>query len=600
VISVITRNLVQTVATCCLLAAALASCDKPVKPGPLIRRDPLDLELARKRPSAPSGSVVPAFLSFEELTIGIEPPQRMKLASPIIEPLKNEQLFYPEQEPNNRAKEATELSLPATLHGHIHPYPDSGTGDHDWFAFLVELDKPGVMEVVLSGVRGVDLGLELYYDSVKGRTRLVSLDNAGKGKGEKLPNFKLTNGRYYLHVFQMARKKPRWNVVQPYSVTLKLKEPSGTRETEPNDSRLAAVELGVPGKMSGLINRKRDEDWYVIDLLKVSPYSYLSIELLPPIDTTLELTVYTQAEEELLSAPARKGQKLVAPNMAILKDAGAYYLRVSATGDLVPKGDYTIEVANHLMEERCEVEPNDTPELAVKLIHEEPLGGWLPHPEDLDWFRLEPVADWGDTEAGEPETPALNLVLSGVPGMNVVLETFDTDGETLLGRFDSGGKGEGEEVPNMAMPDRILYLKVFAAKGYNPATRYILQARAVLTEDKESEPNNSLEKANQVPMDQEKLIGYLSPVGDRDCFAFGPEFTRLAVTPPKDANMVVSAYGGGGALYFQETAGDEQVLAVPAPEEGGAISLCLQLGSSQRKAPRTPYVFDMGQQEEIP
>ena len=585
------RSFPGTALLCCLcLTLMLAGCSKSEKPPPLVERGRLDLEIPRNPGVRPPGKVKPVFVPFAQLAQGIEAPVPLRLESPRHNLAEAEELFYPEQEPNNKAMTATPFVLPATLQGHIHPHPDSDSGDHDWYSFLVELDKPGVMEVAISGVPGVDVGIELYYDSVTGRTLLVSLDNESKAKGETLPNFRLTNGRYYLHVQQMARKKPRWNVLRPYRVTLRLTEEKAGNETEPNDSRLTAVPLAVPGKISGLVNRKKDQDWYSLDLLKLSSYSYMAVELLPPMDAGMELSVLTQSDEQLVSVATKDGRKLTIPNVALLPGATAYYVRVAALGEKVPAKPYTLEVRNEALVESCEVEPDNTPELAAKMVYEEPISGWLHGPEDVDWFRLEPVADWGtNEETGEPERPALNLVLAGVPGIDLVLETFDSDGETRLGIFDGGGKSAGEEVPNLAMPQRTVFLKVSSAKGFNANAQYILQARAVSTNGMEWEPNNSLGQASPVPPGTDKLMGYLSPAGDRDCMVLPPASRRVTVAAPGKAGIVVSAYSPAGALFFQQTVGDDEKVEVVGEDPG--FSLCIRLESGYTKAPKSPYVL---------
>ncbi len=573
----------------------LPGCRQPEPVERRIQRSALDLSYG-KAGNRSTQAVEPRFRPFEELAAGIEPPLPMVLKSNPAEEPRNDPFFFPEKENNNGADRATEVSLPAILHGHMDPLVEVPTGDEDWYTFLVERDRPGVMDVELTGVPRVNLVLELYFDAFQGRSLLVRLDNEGPGKGERLPNFNLANGRYYVRILQQLeeKQKPRFDVVNPYRVTLTPKELSETEETEPNDGALSAVPLQVGGKMSGLINRKDDEDWYAVDLLRVSGFSRLSVLLLPPMGTSLELTVFTQTRQELLTAVAPEGKRLLLPNLAIIEGSGTYFLRVRATGKKLPKESYTLEVTHEPLQERQELEPDDVAAAALRLYWEEPISGWLSHEGDVDWYVLEPNHEWGLDDDGEAIRPALNIVLSGVPGIDVVLDLYDADKETQLARFDTGGRGDGEEAPNLAVPTRATYLKVYSPKGENAGAQYILQARAVTTDGKEVEPNNTPGQPTVVTARPDKLMGYLSPRGDRDCFRFEEPGIAWRVRAAPDGPAVVSAYDPAGRLFFQEKADED---GIKVPSVAGPMTLCLELDGGVDKAPAAPYILVPGAEE---
>lgn len=564
-------------------------CGEPRRVERQLNRSPLSL-LSSKGTTTNTRAVEPGFRDFGELTAGIAPERLVLRPREDDSAPRTEAFFFPEHENNNVAARATQVSLPAVLHGHMDPLIEVPAGDEDWYSFLVERDRPGVMDIELSGVTRLDLAIEIFYDAFRGRSRLVKVNNQGRGQGERLPNFSLPNGRYYVRIFQeVSKERPaRHDVVHPYEVKLTLKELSATEETEPNDVALSAVPLQLGEQMSGLVNRNQDEDWYSLDLLKVSAFSLLAIELLPPMETTLELTVSTQTHQELLTVTAARGKRLYIPNLAILEGSSGYLLRVRSTESGQPKDPYRLEVRNEPLAERVELEPNDGAQSALRLYWEEPLSGWLSHPDDVDWFHLEPNDDWGMDDTGRPRRPALNLVLGGVPGINLLLEMYDSDKESLLARYDVRGKGEGEEAPNLAVPERTMYIKVSAAEGDNAGAQYVLQARAVTTDDMEIEPNNTPELPTVIATVGSQLMGYLSPRGDRDCFRFEQPQLALVYKQAPQGTTTVSAYDATGALYFQRRSGEEPTRV---PASAGPMTLCLELAGDVAESPRAPYIL---------
>lgn len=568
---------------------AVAACDPRPPPATTIDRPPLRLSLDKEE-SFGKGKVEPVFVAFKELAGVLKPPPRV-LVFPGDEVDPSAAFFHPEAEPNNTLAAATEVRVPGTFSGHMDPLPSSEDGDHDWYMFVVERDKPAILKLTLSEVKGIDLGLEVYHDGVGGRNRLLQLNNAGAGKVERLPNFRLMNGRYFLHVHQVPDKKgrTRYDVVRPYRIELSLEELSGkVEETEPNDDYTHAVAAAAPLEVSGVLNGPADRDWYLLDLLQVSTYSYLSFELLPGMGRSATMEVYTSARELLLIGTAEEGRKLLFPNVAVIDDASAYYVVVGTADGEKRQGEYTLIVRSVSTKDRVELEPNGTADLAVRLYYEEATSGWLAVEGDEDWYRLEPGADWGTDDQGNPEQPALNVVLSGVSGLDLVLTAFDAGGEISVGKFDSGSKGEGEEIPNLAMPVRPLLLRVSAREGANPGLQYALEARAVTTTGREVEPNNTMEQASLLPADGD-ISGYLLPRGDRDCFVLSGEGAKLSMEGPTGADMVVSAYGPLGNLIFQGTARSGRELPVELAEADSRV--CVALKGGKGRPPRTPYVI---------
>ncbi len=566
-----------------MVCLTLSACSSPEKPPQDSPREPLTVSpMQREANPEESAEVVPTFLSFEQLTAGLildrqnDRPTSSRKEEPLDRPL-----FAAELEPNNTAQTATECVFPALLQGVVHPLPGSDTGDLDWYTFLVELDHSQVLHVKLTPVPDIDLVLELYHDGVQGRQLVSRVDNLGPGEGEELPNFRLVNGRYYVLVTQKFEKNAAWNIRVPYRLEMTTRPTEAGIETEPNNSAAQAIELSAPGSITAVVNEPSDTDWYLLNITKLSSFSYLSVELLPPMGGTLVLTLRTSAREPMATIRAENGNKAVLPNLAVVPETALYYLEVSSKGKQ-SGGEYTLSVQNIRLENRMELEPDGTPEQALRLYHEEPMKGWFHELKDEDWYRIEPL-DLAGTALAEDVPPALNIILSAVPGVDSMLEVLESDGETVLDRYDFGGRGEGEEIPNRPLPDRAVFLRVVALHGANPNAPYTLQARPVMGDGMEREPNDTLEEATPWKVsDGQEIRGYLAPAKDKDCFLFSEPLPSLEVVAPRNRGILIQARDSDGLIYLRREM-DEGASSTVVLDRPGTL-LCLESAESSQSA----------------
>jgi hypothetical protein len=102
-----------------------------------------------------------------------------------------------EIEPNDSDDVATPIELGGTGRGKIEPETDADF-------YKLELDKPGVLSVLLTGVEGMDLTLELLDSS---GTLVGKSDRGGVRVKEGIPNAGVTAGTYLLVVRQVPKKK---------------------------------------------------------------------------------------------------------------------------------------------------------------------------------------------------------------------------------------------------------------------------------------------------------------------------------------------------------------------------------------------------------
>jgi hypothetical protein len=626
----------------------------------LVDREAVAVAPAAEIPLPAEGRVTPSFVPFEKLSSGLKKLQPLLPDAGQEKATPTPVLFTAEAEPNNTPEQATATTIPSKVQGHVDPLPGSEDGDHDWYSFNVELDQPGVLDIRFSGVKDIPLTLEVYREGLKGRGLLLAMESDGKGQAESLPNLKLTNGRYHLHVSQVLavdkkgkKAKPAWNVQVPYVLELSVKAASSNlAETEPNDDALAALQVQVPVSVTGLTNSPTDADWYLVDLANLSTFAYLSVELLPDVGRSLKLGVTTLTREPVLEVTAAKGRKLLLPNLGIREGAEGYYLVVSAADASKKAGAYTLTVKDEHPKSTVEVEPNDTAEDARRIPFEEEVPGYLHVEKDVDWLLLVPPTpeEWrlgpadetaggqppaeagaaasGDssqapgaaaaagaeagTAAGSPgaaaaepgptatvpplpdvdgqegEIPALHVLLSALPGVDTSLTLVDAETGSVLGVYDSGRKGDGEEIPNAAMPAGPFFVKVSSLAGDNPATPYLVVVRAVTTTGKEREPNNSPETATPWPADATEELGFLALVGDRDCLQLPAGGPGVRLTAPPDAALTATVYGPDGGVVMQEAlTAARATLSIPGQAAGAQV--CLELPADATRGHRKPY-----------
>src|SRR5678815_42895 len=101
-----------------------------------------------------------------------------------------------EIEPNDGDEVGTPLPIGSTGRGKLET-------DSDVDYFRVEVDRPGTLQVALSGIEGMDLALELADAS---GAVVAKSDRGGPRVKEGFPNAGVTQGRYALIVKHSPKK----------------------------------------------------------------------------------------------------------------------------------------------------------------------------------------------------------------------------------------------------------------------------------------------------------------------------------------------------------------------------------------------------------
>ena len=166
-----------------------------------------------------------------------------------------------------------------------------------------------------------------------------------------------------------------------------------------------------------------------------------------------------------------------------------------------------------------EIEPNNRREEATALKLGEGIKGLLQTSNDRDWFKV---------IVGTQGKNITQMALSGVSGVNLVLEIYDSAGKRLT-RYDTGKKGEPESVFNFGVTEGFYYVLV-DSREFNDTESYTLSTDLVgpWQEGTEFESNDTAERANPLKLGQH-VQGYFYPDYDKDWYKISPDKTGKTV-----------------------------------------------------------------------
>ncbi|SEN24091.1 hypothetical protein SAMN05444354_1356 [Stigmatella aurantiaca] len=170
-----------------------------------------------------------------------------------------------------------------------------------------------------------------------------------------------------------------------------------------------------------------------------------------------------------------------------------------------------------------EKEPNERPDQALALVRDAVVSGALsadPSKPDEDWYRLAPGA-----------ARTADLTLSGIPGVDGVLEVYDRD-RNRLGSVNSEGDGKPERLPNLYVEGERFVRVSSARKGSGGAYTLTLSYRRP-NDGEEREPNDRAVDATPLTLGQ-AVAAYIGHSGDEDWYRIelpSPE----AEAPPTEA-----------------------------------------------------------------
>lgn len=186
------------------------------------------------------------------------------------------------------------------------------------------------------------------------------------------------------------------------------------KESEPNDSPKKATPLPPIATIDGVLDGKKDEDWYRID--PSSPPEELSCRIRPTDDLDVRLEVgfgnSRQAIRWVDNASAGGDEVL---NPILVRESAWLRVRRSkrqkGTARPLP---YQLEASLSPVAEDSEREPNGRNADATKLQWKAPRRGYLNTPDDKDTFRLELPKEPGPAQISvSPLPPGAEVRIEG-------------------------------------------------------------------------------------------------------------------------------------------------------------------------------------------
>jgi hypothetical protein len=295
-----------------------------------------------------------------------------------------------EVEPNDADEVATPLPLGGTLRGKIEPEADV---DH----VRLDLDKPGVLQVMLSGVDAQDLVLEVE-DS--GGSVIARSDRGGARTKEGFPNLGVTAGRYTLVVREAPKKKKptrRGRAPEPspppaavYELTAQLVTPPKGQEIEPDDDRGTANDLIVADTVTGYIGHNGDADEWKLSVEALSEKNAIDVEVTAVEGVALELEVADALGQPLVTRKGARGAPLAIRGLLpVVPQGGAPFEYVTVRGaPSNPETAYNLKVTAHVVGTDAEIEPDDSVDKPYAIPADRTVvhGTWTPG--DVDCYAL--------------------------------------------------------------------------------------------------------------------------------------------------------------------------------------------------------------------
>jgi hypothetical protein len=350
-----------------------------------------------------------------------------------------------EIEPNDGEEVASPIALGGTARGRLE-------SDSDIDYYRLDVDRPGVLQVTLSGIDGVDLALDVTDGS---GASIGRSDRTGVRIKEGIPNAGVSPGRYTLIVRHAPKKKqPKAKAPKKgtaagsgdsdkpaapapvYELSAQIVPLPLGGEREPDDDRGTANDLIVADNASGFLGWTDDKDVWKLSVETLSEKNALDIQVSAIEGVTLTLEIADGIGTVLATRKGLRGQPLTVRGVLPVVPDGAppfYYLTIR--GDKSnPETAYTLHATAHVLGPDAELEPNDNVEKPQVIAADRTVVHASWGPGDIDCFAIA-VATTPRTVDVSIDTPS---------ELDLAAELL-VDGK-VVATANKGGKGVLEKV----------------------------------------------------------------------------------------------------------------------------------------------------------
>ncbi|MEE4310370.1 MAG: PPC domain-containing protein [candidate division KSB1 bacterium] len=350
-----------------------------------------------------------------------------------------------EQEPNNKAVEATPMTAHTAMQGYISPY-----NDVDWYRLPLVHDENRYLKLTLSGVEKVDTKLSVY-DPIE--AVIQSADASGKGEAEEIINLGIDPEREFYYVVVQGGKWQTDETV-PYELKAEFIETVNRMEFEPNDRIEKATALFEGDSICAFIDSGKDVDWYRI-MTEASEKRVARIELKAVPGVDFKITLTNEWEEPVLVADDRgeQGDEYIT-NIGV-SEGDKYFIKVESI-----KNGYNIDQKYCLfLKLRSsfkseEFELNDDFDRANSIELTKTMEGYIHPSSDVDFYRFD---SYGRS------TSKMQIILSGIMKVNTNMTLYDSSMNEIATAAAKGPEGV-ERISFEAAPGTY-FIKVFDNDG---------------------------------------------------------------------------------------------------------------------------------------
>jgi hypothetical protein len=492
-------------------------------------------------------------------------------------------LALTEKEPNDGPDKALAITARAVVQANLGADPRAV--DEDWY--VVQTALPRTASVRVTAPTGTDISVEVMDEA---RTTLLSVNAAGPGEEEKLPNLDVS-GRAFFRV--LGLKKGSGGA---YAVTVELGDRQPGFELEPNNRQVDATAVALGTAVSGYLSHPQDEDWYRFELpgaaeepavadsgwapaapedtgedagegrelgqggtaaapakeLDAGSVVVAESEKVPlRIDISAidgvrpEITVLTIAEAVLFSArSSQDGAGLSLRNVGIRKQDKVIFVVVKSaaagTGKDARKGHnagsyYTLTVSPEEAGASAELEPNDDIEKATPLSVDSWKEGFLSPRGDADYFRL---------SVAQPSIADVSVTGVDKVDLQLLLVRQGDKAEEVLAKANEGAVKEPEALHSLSCEKEcVLKVEVVPRKvdgkwvrdQDNGEMAYRISTQVTLDDGtREKEPNDKPEFGSPLSLSS-SVRGTIYPKKDVDLFKL--DLTGKQVKTPLKATL---------------------------------------------------------------
>jgi hypothetical protein len=303
----------------------------------------------------------------------------------------------------------------------------------------------------------------------------------------------------------------------------------------------------------------------------------ISLSAVANVDLILE-ALDGDGKRLLVASEGGAGEPEVLPNLAV--DPGhTYYLRVRGTPVTAESAPYRLTMVTTVPTGQAEREPNDTAAQATELSMMSQVSGFYGKKHDEDWLKL-------PLHLGTPGQGGI-LRIELVPVEGVAQQIKVQAGNDVLATARAP-KGEELRLRNVTVPavDSIL-VQLRAAEGKNLDVPWQMSIGVEGPLDgAESEPNDTVEKANPVTLGQ-TVSGFLWP-GDADVFCLAADANNLvgaSVEGLEGVDLKLDRVGRDGKLQARADDGGAGKPESLPPATPGCVRVSARARDSAFDAP---------------